>query len=213
MPVAAVTLDDLAAILLDPGIPPEHVYAVVFLSCILESFFPPWPTDVISVYAGFLAGRGIVAPALVLAAAVVGTQIGALAVFAIFRRWGRSLLAGAMGRYVPGERLRRLDDWFVRFGVPAVAVSRFVPGIRALVMPAAGLARFAAWKVCVFAGVAVLVWNLCVVGVGLLAGSRLGWARALLAGYNAIVFGIVAVALALWAGRAAYRRLTRPRAR
>jgi membrane protein DedA with SNARE-associated domain len=137
----------LAAVVLDPGIPPLLVYAVVFGSCILESFFPPWPTDVIVVYAGFLAGRGIVAGEAVLAAAILGTQLGVMVVFWISRRWGRSLLGGPMGRYVPAERLTSLEGWFARYGAPAIAVSRFFPGVRALVMPAAGLADLAAWKV------------------------------------------------------------------
>jgi len=207
-----VNLDHLAAVLLDPGIPPAVVYAVVFGSCILESFFPPWPTDVIAVYAGFLAGRGVVAPSLVFLAAVLGTQIGVLAVFWICRRWGRSLLAGPMRRYVPAEQLCRLEAWFARYGAPAIAVSRFLPGIRALVMPAAGLADFPAWKVCVFAGFAVIVWNVFVVGIGLWAGTHLEWATELLVRYSTVAAGLVAVGLAVWVARVAYRRLTSPRA-
>ena len=91
----------MAAWLVEPGVPPALIYAVVFLSCIIEAFFPPWPTDVISVYAGFLAGRGLLAPVAVFVAAVVGTQVGVMAVFWISRRWGRALLAGPMGRYLP----------------------------------------------------------------------------------------------------------------
>jgi len=46
-----MNLDRLAEIVLDPGIPPLLIYACVFLSCIIESFFPPWPTDVLVLYA------------------------------------------------------------------------------------------------------------------------------------------------------------------
>ena len=53
-------LERLATIVFDPHIPPAVILVVVFASCILESFFPPWPTDVISLYAGFLAGRGVI---------------------------------------------------------------------------------------------------------------------------------------------------------
>ena len=53
-----MNLDGLAELVLHPGIPPLAIYAVLFLSCVLESFFPPWPTDVLVLYAGFLAGRG-----------------------------------------------------------------------------------------------------------------------------------------------------------
>ena len=199
----------LAAVVLDPGIPPLLVYAVVFGSCILESFFPPWPTDVIAVYAGFLAGRGIVAGEAVFAAAVLGTQLGVMAVFWISRRWGRSLLGGPMGRYIPAERLTSLEGWFARYGAPAIAVSRFFPGVRALVMPAAGLADLAAWKVWVFAGTSVVIWNVFVVGIGLLAGSHLEWAKQLLVRYNTVAGGLIVVVLAGWAAIAVCRRLAR----
>jgi membrane protein DedA with SNARE-associated domain len=205
-----VNLDHLAVFLLDPGIPPAVVYAVVFGSCILESFFPPWPTDIIAVYAGFLAGRGVVAPSLVFLAAVLGTQVGVLAVFWMCRRWGRSLLNGPMRRYVPVEQLWKLEVWFARYGAPAIAVSRFLPGIRALVMPAAGLADFPAWKVCIFAGIAVVVWNAFVVGIGLWAGSHLVWATDLLVRYSTVAGGLVTLALAGWVAWAVYRRLARP---
>ncbi len=202
-------LERLASVVLDPGIPPLLVYAVVFVSCILESFFPPWPTDVIALYAGFLAGRGIVDGELVFAAAVVGTQVGVMAVFWICRRWGRSLLGGRMGRYIPAQQLVSLEGWFARYGAPVIAISRFFPGVRALVMPAAGLADLAAWKVWVFAGVSVVIWNVLVVGLGLLAGSHLESAKQLLVRYNTVAGGIVVLLLAGWAALVVGRRLAR----
>ncbi len=192
-------LDRLAELVLDPGIPPVAIYAVVFLSCVLESFFPPWPTDVISVYAGFLAGRGRLDHRLVLGAAVAGTQLGAMAAFWLGRRWGHALLAGRLGRWLRAERLAHLERWFDRYGTPAIAISRFFPGIRALVMPAAGLAGFSAWKVLVWAGLSVVVWNVLVVGLGVLAGTHLDWARQVLVGYN-LVAGIVLLAGAIAGG-------------
>ena len=193
-----MNLDHLASILLDPGVPPALIYAAVFLSCVLESFFPPWPTDVVAVYAGFLAGRGLIEAEAVFVAAVIGTQLGVMSVFWISRRWGRGLLAGPMGRYLPAEHLGSLEGWFARYGAPAIAISRFFPGIRALVMPAAGLAHFAAWKVWVFAGVSVVVWNVFVVGIGLLAGTHLDSAKQVLVRYNTWAGIVVAAGLLVW---------------
>jgi membrane protein DedA with SNARE-associated domain len=190
-----MNLDRLAEIVLDPGIPPLAIYTVVFLSCILESFFPPWPTDVLVLYAGFLAGRGQLEQGLVVVIAIAGTQIGVMAVFWMARRWGPALLVSRFGRWFHTDRLMQLEHWFARYGVPAVAISRFFPGIRALVMPAAGLARFSAWKVMWWAGLSVVVWNTLVVGLGVLTGTHLGWAKQVLVGYNAIALGVVVVAV------------------
>lgn len=187
--------DRLAELVLDPGIPPLAIYTVVFLSCILEAFFPPWPTDVIAVYAGFLAGRGQLDPGTVLAVAVAGTQAGVMATFWLARRWGPALLAGRLGRLLRADRLAQLERWFARYGVPAVAISRFFPGIRALVMPAAGLARFSAWKVLWWAGLSVVVWNVLVVGLGVVAGTHLDWAKQVLVGYNTVALAVVATGL------------------
>lgn len=198
-------LERLAELVLDPGLPPLAIYALIFLSCILESFFPPWPTDVLVLYAGFLAGRGQLDHAPVLLAAIAGTQIGVMVVFWLARRWGPALLVGRFGRLVNADRLALLERWFDRYGVAAVAVSRFFPGIRALVMPAAGLAGFSAWKVLWWAGLSVIVWNALVVGLGVLAGTHLGWAKQVLMGYNAIAFGIVAIGLVVAGGVLLYR--------
>jgi membrane protein DedA with SNARE-associated domain len=190
-----VNFDRLAELVLDPGIPPLAIYGVLFLSCILESFFPPWPTDVVVLYAGFLAGRGQLERGLVLAVAIVGTQIGVMAIFWLARRWGPALLSGRLGRVLYADRLGQLERWFARYGAPAVAVSRFFPGVRALVMPAAGLAQFSAWKVLWWAGLSVVVWNTLVVGLGVFAGTHLDWAKNVLVGYNTVALAVVAAGI------------------
>lgn len=201
-----MSFEGLAELILDPGLPPLLVYAIVFLSCILESFFPPWPTDVIAVYAGFLAGRGLLAPGIVFVVAILGTQVGAIGAFWVGRRWGRRLLTGAMGQYLPTGRLGQLEAWFARYGVPAIAVSRFFPGIRALVMPAAGLARFTPWKVMVFAGISVILWNVFVVGMGLLAGAHLDRAKHVLVQYNVVAMAVLVIVGTGFALVVLYRR-------
>ncbi|HZS33384.1 MAG TPA: VTT domain-containing protein [Methylomirabilota bacterium] len=204
-PAPPCPLDRVAALLLDPGIPPGVIYAVVFASCVLESFFPPWPTDVIALYAGFLAGRGALHGGTVLAAAIAGTQVGVMAVFWVARRWGRALLRGRLGRLLHAERLGQLERWFARFGAPAIAISRFFPGVRALVLPAAGLARFSAWRVLCWAGLSVVVWNVLVVGLGVMAGTHLDWATQVLVRYNTVAGTVVAGGLLAGAALLLYR--------
>jgi membrane protein DedA with SNARE-associated domain len=204
-----VSLERFAEIVLDPGVPPVVIYGVVFLSCVLEAFFPPWPTDVLALYAGFLAGRGQLDPGTVLAIAIAGTLAGVMATFWLARRYGPALLAGRLGRLLRADRLDHLERWFGRYGVPAVAISRFFPGIRALVMPAAGLARFSAWKVLCWAGLSVVVWNILVVGLGVAAGTHLGWAKQVLLGYNAVAFGVVMAGLVAAAAVLLYRHRSR----
>jgi membrane protein DedA with SNARE-associated domain len=76
-------------------------------------------------------------------------------------------------------------------------------------MPAAGLAAFPAWKVWVFAGVSVVIWNAFVVGLGLLAGTHLDWAKDILVRYNTVAGTIVGVVVVAWLGIVVYRRYRR----
>ena len=62
-------------------------------------------------------------------------------------------------------------------------------------MPAAGLARFSAWKVLWWAGISVIAWNTLVVGLGVLAGTHLDWARQVMMGYNVVALCVVGVAV------------------
>ena len=169
----------------------------MFLSCILESFFPPWPTDVLVLYAGFLAGRGQLEQSLVLMVAIVGTQIGVMAVFWLTRRWGPVIFLSRFGRLVDARRrLEQLEHWFARSGRPGRRHLPVLPaGSARSVMPAAGLARFSAWKVLWWAGISVIAWNTLVVGLGVLAGTHLDWARQVLVGYNVVALCVVGVAV------------------
>ena len=204
-----MSLDRLAELLLDPGVPPLVIYTVVFLSCILESFFPPWPTDVLALYAAFLAGRGQLDAPTVLTVAIAGTLVGVMATFWLARRWGPALLAGRLGRLLRADRMAQLERWFDHYGVPAVAISRFFPGIRALVMPAAGLARFSPWKVLWWAGLSVVVWNVLVVVLGVAAGTHLEWAKDILMGYNAVALSVLVLAAVATGAVLVYRAWTR----
>jgi undecaprenyl-diphosphatase len=206
-----VDLERLAASILDPGVPPLLIYLLLFFGCALESFFPPWPADVVALYTGLLAGRGVLHPTAVFAVAIAGTQAGVMAAFWAARRWGRALLDGPLGRYLPTARLDQLERWFLAYGAPAIAVSRFFPGVRSLVTPAAGLARFSTWKVWCYAGLSVVVWNLFVVGVGILAGANLEWGKQMLIRYNTAAAAVLVVAAATAIVVLLYRRLARER--
>jgi len=123
------------------SLPPVALYTLLAVSAAIESIFPPLPSDTIVAFGSFLAARD--------AASVVGTFLST---------WGGSV-AGAMGMYVVGRHLgtawldthvrrfggpaseRWLESAYARHGLWALAASRFVPGVRALVPPLAGALR------------------------------------------------------------------------
>ena len=56
----------------------------------------------------------------------------------------------------------------------------------------------------------MVIWNAFVVGLGLLAGTHLEWAKDMLVRYNTIAGIVVAVAVVAGLGVVLYRRYARP---
>lgn len=169
------------------------------------------PGDTLLLPAGLLCAPGAPGGAhfslpLVLCCAGVGSIAGAQAGFWLGRRGGRSALArGSAG-------LARAEVFFARYGHRrAVVLGRFVPVVRTLVHPAAGMlgmpvAAFTLWQ-----ALAGLAWSQSLV----LAGYALGVTGAHGSAYLVpVIAAVLAAGLAppLWQGwrsRRAARRIRR----
>jgi len=122
------------------SLPPAALYAILALVAAIENFVPPVPADVIVAFGAFLAAREHRSPIPTIIAVVVGNVGGALAMFALGRRFGADWIKRRLR--VMGEGAdTRVRDWYARFGLPALFLSRFLPGVRAVVPPLAGAIR------------------------------------------------------------------------
>jgi membrane protein DedA with SNARE-associated domain len=123
------------------SLPPAALYAMLALVAATENFVPPIPADVIVSFGAFLAAREHRSPIPTIIAVVVGNVGGALGMLALGRRFGtawiRRRLRGVMGEHAE----HRVQNWYNRFGLPALFLSRFLPGVRAVVPPLAGAIR------------------------------------------------------------------------
>jgi len=137
---------------------PPALYLLLFASALLESLFPPWPSDVVTLYGAYIVGRGKASLALAFIAVVCGSLLGVMALFYLGRAKGRALFK--QGRKVfSQERLQGVERLFARHGLWILAVNRFLAGVRALIFLVAGVAAFPAGKVWGLAAVSVVLWN------------------------------------------------------
>jgi len=109
-------------------------YAAVFLSIFVEGVGIPAPGQTLLVAGAALAGRGELALAPVLIAAVAAAAAGNALGWAIGRYGGRPLLE----RFAHGKRLARIEQLFQRSSAGIVALGRFIDGARQLNGLAAG---------------------------------------------------------------------------
>lgn len=172
----------------------------------LEDFGIPVPGETVLIAAAVYAGAGrlnIVAVGLVaFVAAVIGDNIG----YAIGYFGGRALVL-RFGRYVmlTGERLRRAEHFFDRYGGIVVAGARFVEGLRQANGIVAGTIRMAWRRFLVFNAVGAALWVGVWASAGYLAGDHITAIYNEVGRYSLYLLIALAVAAVMLAGRAVIR--------
>ena len=121
-------------------------YWGVTLLMLLETMFPPIPSEVIMSIAGMHAGQGKMSLPLVILFGTAGAMVGNYFWYLVARLIGIDRLKTMIERYgrwltldwPEVERARRL---FERYGGPIVGIGRMLPTLRSLMSIPAGLLR------------------------------------------------------------------------
>lgn len=119
-------------------LPAPLLYAVLALAACVENLVPPLPADTVIALGAFAAARGPGSALGVWLATMVGNVGGALLMYGVGRRVGTAWLVRRAPRLFPPATAERVREAFTRRGVWALAASRFLPAVRALVPPVAG---------------------------------------------------------------------------
>ena len=105
----------------------------------------------------------------------IANLLGAAGVYLAARRYGRRLFASPTGRRLLAPRsLAVIERGYLRFGVVGIFISRFLPGIRAVVPPFAGLVGLGAMRTFVPMGLASAIWYGGITILGALIGAEWG---------------------------------------
>ena len=140
------------------SMPVPALYAALAVVAALENIFPPVPADTVVAFGSFLAARGQGTALGVFVCTWAGNVAGAMLIYAVGRRYG----AERLERRLLGERASvaesRLRALYGRYGLAALFVSRFLPGVRALVPPFAGALRIPAVRTAAAMGAASAIW-------------------------------------------------------
>lgn len=178
------------------ALPPAALYAVLAVASALENFFPPLPTDTVVAFGSFLAARGDATMLGAFLATWTGNVSGAMGVYALGRRYGAAEMRRRMRHFGGAEAERRLEHFHRRRGLVALFLSRFLPGVRALVPPFAGALRMHPVPVFVVIGGASALWYGLITVLAYEAGADWNALRdsvAALSRTAAIVAGVVVV--------------------
>jgi membrane protein DedA with SNARE-associated domain len=119
-------------------LPAVALYAALAAVAGAENVFPPLPADTVVAFGAFLAAQGQATLLGAFLATWLGNVSGALLVYLLGRRYGSRYAHQWMARFGGAKNESRLQAMYERRGIVALFVSRFIPGLRALVPPFAG---------------------------------------------------------------------------
>lgn len=175
---------------------------------LVENVFPPIPSEVVLPLAGYLASRGRMDLALVIAAATLGSVIGALLLYEAGARFGRDRLRRLVVRMplMEVEDLEKAEAWFARHGQVSVLIGRCLPVVRSLISVPAGVEGMPRWRFIVLTTIGSGVWNAAFVLAGWALGARFKDVERYSSWLNTAVYVAIAVLLALGVRRVLRRR-------
>jgi membrane protein DedA with SNARE-associated domain len=193
--VADAILDWLATL------PTAPTYLVLMALSALENVFPPVPADTAVALGAFLAQRGEVSAPLLGAACWAANVASAAAVYALARARGRSFFAAGWRRkLLPPEALEALHEAYARHGAVGIFFTRFLPGLRAAVMPFAGIAGVSPLRALVPAAAASALWYAFLVVAGTALGKSWESVRGVVQKANGALAVVAVVATLLLLG-------------
>ena len=149
---------------------PIWIYCVAGTIAYIENVFPPLPSDVILVAAGSLAGFGRVDFALLLVLSTIGSTAGFITMYKVGDWFGIRILEAGKIRYIPLDKVHKVEMWFKRYGYWIVIANRFLAGTRAVISFFTGMSELSLWRTTVLSFLSSLLWNF----ILLFAGRKLG---------------------------------------
>ena len=148
-------------------------YGGIVVMMFLESSFFPFPSEIVIPPAGYLAQRGEMNLALVIAAGILGSILGALFNYWLALKMGRPALI-RYGRYVglTPEAFDRVEKFFYKHGIFGTFVGRLIPGVRQYISFPAGLARLPLIPFILATGLGAGIWVIILAVIGYLVGNN-----------------------------------------
>lgn len=185
------------------GLPPFVIYLLLGAGAAAENVVPPVPADTFVLLGGFLAALDRADAWTVFVVTWGANVCSALVVYGAGHRYGQRFFRTRIGRSLLSRRqLTRVRKFYDRWGVLAIFLTRFLPGLRAVVPIFAGVTHQRFLNVALPVATASAVWYGALVWLGTAAGRNLEeiveWVGGLNRALLVVSFALVAVLVAWW---------------
>lgn len=191
-------------------VPAAVVYVLLGVGAALENVLPAIPADTFVALGGFLSAVGELDARWIFLSTWSLNVGSALAMYRLGYTHGKPFFEAGWGRRVlRPHQMERMASFYERFGIAAIFLTRFLPGLRSIVPVFAGVSRQPLILVAIPIALASAIWYGVLIWLGALAGQNLDVLRVLLGRVNGVLL-VVAVAVAapsaLWWWRTRHPR-------
>ncbi len=148
----------------------ENLYLGVFLAALIETVFPPIPSEAIFPLAGYIVLKSEMSFIHIFGVGLVGgmgATLGAVVIYLIALKLGRNGLYRYL-KYakIKESSLEKADKWFEKYGDKSVLLGRLIPGIRELVSIPAGIFNMKPIKFLLFTFIGSCAWSILLTAAG-----------------------------------------------
>lgn len=176
------------------------VYGFFFISSFLQMVFPPHPGDVILVFQGYLTSISdsfTIIP--VLLTNLAATLTGSVCIYKLgFKNGDRVFEYRIIQRYILKKHKDKASRLFHKYGYFAVLLSKFIPGVNAVMILFAGIFKVRPRRVYLSIAVSSLVHHLICLMLGRFLGYNMENIKNILATYNSIIILFVLSAVVVY---------------
>jgi membrane protein DedA with SNARE-associated domain len=148
----------------------QNLYLGVFLAALIETIFPPIPSEVIFPLAGYSILKNEMSAFHVIGVGITGgcgATAGAFVIYLISKKIGRAgLIKYLKYAKIKENNLNKADQWFEKYGDKSVIIGRIIPGIRELVSIPAGIFNMNPIKFLIFTLLGSCIWSITLTGAG-----------------------------------------------
>jgi len=146
---------------------------------LLETVFPPVPSEVIMTVAGVSAARGTMTLEGTILAGTAGAMLGNCFWYWLAIKFGEARMHVFIDKYsrwltLDWDEVERGERLFAKYGSTIVLIARMIPTLRSLISVPAGLFKLSLRRFLVFSTIGTLGWSAALAGAGYFLGSQFG---------------------------------------
>ena len=148
----------------------ENIYPGVFVAALIETVFPPIPSEAVFPLAGYSILKNNMSAFHIIGVGVTGgagATLGAFVIYIIAKGLGRvGLVKYLKYAKIKESSLDKADRWFAKYGDKSVVIGRVIPGIREIVSIPAGIFNMNPIKFLIFTLIGSCAWSVGLTAAG-----------------------------------------------